>query len=36
MLIPFACATVLRYVLRKELLQDVRGLRKELRADEWT
>jgi dolichol-phosphate mannosyltransferase len=36
LLIPFGCATALRYVLRKELLQDVRGLRKELRADEWT
>jgi dolichol-phosphate mannosyltransferase len=33
-LIPFGCATVVRYVLRKELLQDVRGLRKELRTDE--
>ena len=33
-LIPFACATVVRYVLRKELLQDVRGLRKELRPEE--
>ena len=35
-LIPFACASVVRYVLRKELLQDVRGLRKELRPTEWT
>ena len=33
-LIPFACATVVRYILRKELLQDVRGLRKELRPGE--
>jgi dolichol-phosphate mannosyltransferase len=32
--IPFAAATILRYILRKELLQDVRGLRKELRVDE--
>jgi hypothetical protein len=27
-------ATIARYVLRKELLQDVRGLRKESRADD--
>lgn len=33
-LISFACATVVRYVLRKEFLQDVRGLRKDLRATE--
>jgi dolichol-phosphate mannosyltransferase len=32
--IPFGCATVVRYALRKELLQDVRGLRKEIRLDE--
>jgi dolichol-phosphate mannosyltransferase len=32
--IPFAVATVVRYVLRKELLQDVRGLRKEVRREE--
>jgi dolichol-phosphate mannosyltransferase len=32
--IPFFVATVVRYVLRKELLQDVRGLRKEIRRDE--
>lgn len=32
--IPFAAATVTRYVLRKEFLQDVRGLRKELRPEE--
>ncbi len=31
-LISFGCATVLRYVLRKELMQDVRGLRKDVRA----
>jgi dolichol-phosphate mannosyltransferase len=31
--IPFACATVVRYVLRKEFLQDVRGLRKEIRPE---
>ena len=33
-LIPFGAATVVRYVLRKEMLQDVRGLRKEVRHDE--
>jgi dolichol-phosphate mannosyltransferase len=26
-IVPFACATVVRYVLRKELLADIRGLR---------
>src|SRR5207253_8512803 len=35
-LIPFGVATVVRYVLRKEMLQDVRGLRRELRHDELT
>jgi dolichol-phosphate mannosyltransferase len=35
-LIPFGSATVVRYVLRKEFLQDVRGLRKELRPEELT
>ena len=34
--ISFASATVTRYVLRKEFLQDVRGLRKELRREELT
>jgi dolichol-phosphate mannosyltransferase len=34
--ICFGCATVMRYVLRKELMQDVRGLRKELRKEELT
>jgi len=34
--IPFLLATAVRYVLRKELLQDVRGLRKELRKEELT
>jgi dolichol-phosphate mannosyltransferase len=34
--IPFLLATVVRYVLRKELLQDVRGLRKEVRKEELT
>jgi len=32
--IPFAAATVTRYVLRKELMQDIRGLRRELRREE--
>jgi dolichol-phosphate mannosyltransferase len=32
--ITFGCATVARYVLRKELLQDVRGLRQEPRGAE--
>ncbi len=30
----FAAAIAARYVLRKELLQDIRGLRRDLRADE--
>lgn len=29
----FAAATVVRYVLRKELLQDIRGLRTEIRVE---
>ena len=33
-IISFGCATVLRYVLRKELLQDVRGLRKDVHTQE--
>ena len=33
LLLAFGAATVLR-VLRKELLQDVRGLRREIRYDE--
>ena len=32
--ISFAAGILTRYVLRKELMQDIRGLRKELRADE--
>jgi hypothetical protein len=32
--ICFGLAIVTRYVLRKELLQDVRGLRREIRSDE--
>ena len=31
--IPFFAATVVRYALRKEFLQDVRGLRKEIRPE---
>jgi dolichol-phosphate mannosyltransferase len=33
-LIPFAAATLVRYVLRKEFLQDIRGLRKDARSRE--
>jgi len=33
-LLSFAAATVTRYVLRKELMQDIRGLRRDLRRDE--
>lgn len=32
-LISWGCATVARYVLRKELMQDIRGLRKEVRSE---
>jgi dolichol-phosphate mannosyltransferase len=35
-LISFGAATLTRYVLRKELMQDIRGLRRELRKDELT
>jgi dolichol-phosphate mannosyltransferase len=31
---PFAAATLTRYILRKEFLQDIRGLRRHPRADE--
>ncbi|MFT3787677.1 MAG: polyprenol monophosphomannose synthase [Tepidisphaeraceae bacterium] len=31
LLFAFGCATVMRYILRKELLQDIRGLRRDLR-----
>jgi dolichol-phosphate mannosyltransferase len=31
--IPFGIATGVRYILRKEFLQDVRGLRKEIRPE---
>ena len=30
----FACGILMRYVLRKELMHDIRGLRRDLRADE--
>ncbi|HRK32796.1 MAG TPA: glycosyltransferase, partial [Tepidisphaeraceae bacterium] len=30
-LIPFAAGTIVRYMLRKELMHDIRGLRRELR-----
>lgn len=33
-LLAFGCATAVRYVLRKELLQDIRGLRPSLRSIE--
>jgi dolichol-phosphate mannosyltransferase len=32
--LAFGAATMVRYMLRKEFLQDVRGLRRELRKDE--
>ncbi|MGH7322956.1 MAG: polyprenol monophosphomannose synthase [Candidatus Rokuibacteriota bacterium] len=32
--LSFGCATVVRYVLRKELLQDVRGLRRDPRPED--
>jgi hypothetical protein len=32
--LPFAAGTVLRYVARKELMLDIRGLRHELPAYE--
>ncbi|HEX8913900.1 MAG TPA: polyprenol monophosphomannose synthase [Humisphaera sp.] len=32
--LTFGAATVARYVLRKEFMQDIRGLRRELRAEE--
>ena len=35
-LLPFGCATAVRYFLRKELLQDIRGLRRELRGGDLT
>ena len=30
----FGAATVVRYILRKEFMQDIRGLRRDLRADD--
>jgi dolichol-phosphate mannosyltransferase len=33
--ISFAAATLTRYILRKELMHDIRGLRRELRREEW-
>ncbi len=30
----FGCGVIVRYVLRKELMNDIRGLRKDLRAEE--
>jgi dolichol-phosphate mannosyltransferase len=35
-LMSFGAATATRYVLRKEFMQDIRGLRHELRKDELT
>ncbi len=32
--IAFGCAIVVRYILRKEMLHDIRGLRRDFRADE--
>jgi dolichol-phosphate mannosyltransferase len=32
--IAFGCAIVMRYVLRKEFLQDVRGLRRDIRIED--
>jgi len=33
LLIPFSAATIVRYVLRKELLQDIRGLRRDVPSE---
>lgn len=33
-IISVGCATIMRYILRKELLQDVRGLRRDVRFDD--
>jgi dolichol-phosphate mannosyltransferase len=35
-LLSFGAGTLARYVLRKELMQDIRGLRKEIRKEELT
>ncbi len=32
----FSCGVIVRYVLRKELMHDIRGLRKEIRVEELT
>jgi len=32
--LAYGAATIARYVLRKELMQDVRGLRRDLRREE--
>ena len=32
--LTFGCATLVRYILRKELLMDIRGLRREPRGDD--
>ena len=32
--LSFGCATVVRYALRKEFLQDIRGLRRDLRKED--
>lgn len=34
--IPFAAGTITRYLLRKELMHDIRGLRREMRVEEMT
>ncbi len=34
-LIPFTAAMLVRYILRKEFLLDLRGLRRDLRQDNW-
>lgn len=34
--VPFAVGTIVRYVLRKELMHDIRGLRREMRREELT
>jgi dolichol-phosphate mannosyltransferase len=36
LVLSFGAATLARYVLRKELMQDIRGLRRELRKEELT
>jgi dolichol-phosphate mannosyltransferase len=36
LVIPFGCATIVRYVMRKELMGDLRGLRREPRREEMS